>query len=31
MIVSKLVAARDLFCESQFIDCLACQGALTAF
>jgi len=31
MIASSLVAARDLFCENQFIDCLACPGALTAF
>jgi len=28
MIVSKLVAARDLFCEKPVIDCLACQGAV---
>jgi hypothetical protein len=29
--VSSIVAARDLFCENQFIDWLARQGTLTAF
>jgi hypothetical protein len=31
MIVSSIVTARHLFCENQFLDCLACPGALTAF